>query len=163
MERADLLALIPRLKPLADEWAERQSASILDTGQPLDEKWIAIAKFVGVRDPSKVRVSVVPAIPKPDLLAACEAVDYLGPRTLGLTLFYGIFIVESAASDVLLRAHELRHVSQYEYLGSIPKFLDVYLPQLAKHPEGEAPLEVDANKAAAAVAAALMKAKRRSE
>lgn len=154
MNNADLLTLLPRLKPLADEWAEEQQARILETGEPLDEKWTEIAKFVGVCEPWKVRILVVPAIPKPEnpeLLAASEAVDFLGPDTVGLTLFHGIYLVEAFGLDVGLRAHELRHVFQYEQAGSIPRFLDVYLPQLLMSEKGMAPLEVDARKAADAL------------
>ena len=154
MDKAELLTLLPRLKPLADEWAEEQQARILETGEPLDEKWNEIAKFVGVREPWKVRVLVVPAIPKPEnseLLAACEAVDLLGPDTVGLTLFHGIYLVEALGLDVGLRAHELRHVFQYEQAGSIPRFLDVYLPQLLMNGKGMAPLEVDARQASDAL------------
>jgi hypothetical protein len=50
-----------------------------------------------------------------------------------------------------LRAHELRHVFQCEQAGSIPQFLDVYLPQLLMSEKGMAPLEVDARQAADAL------------
>lgn len=148
--------LLPRLKPLADEWAEEQQARILETGEPLDEKWTEIAKFVGVREPWEVRILVVLAIPKPEnpeLLAASEAVEFLliGPDTVGLTLFHGIYLVEAFGLDVGMRAHELRHVFQYEQAGSIRRFLDVYLPQLLMSEKGMAPLEVDARQASDAL------------
>jgi hypothetical protein len=154
MDRSELLASLPRLKPLADEWAEEQQAQILETGEPLDEKWTEIAKAFGVREPWKVRIRVVPAITKPEnaeLRAACEAVGFLGPDTVGLTLFHGIYLVEPVGLDVGLRAHELRHVLQYEQAGSIPRYLDVYLPQLLMSEKGMAPLEVDARQASDAL------------
>jgi hypothetical protein len=154
VDKADLLTLLPRLKPLADEWAEEQQARILEAGELLDEKWTEIAKFVGVREPWKVRILVVPAIPKPEnpaLLAACETLGVLGPGTVGLTLFHGIYLVEALGLDVGLRAHELRHVFQYEQAGSIPRYLDVYLPQLLMNENGMAPFEIDACQASDAV------------
>ena len=62
---------------------------------------------------------------------------------VGLTLGYGIFIV-SGHYTVRLISHECRHVYQYETLGSIDKFLPVYLQQIVEFGYAGAPLEVDA-------------------
>ena len=147
MDKELLRPMLPVLKPLAIEWAERQSRHVLAAGQPLDDKEILVARFVGVQEPEKVRLLAVPSIPEPEdptLLAACRAVDYLGPRTWGLTLFHGIYLLEIHALDVRLRAHELRHVHQYEQAGSIPQFLETYLPDLLDYDENISPSEVDA-------------------
>src|ERR1700690_2042738 len=47
----DLASALPRLLPVAVEWAERQSASIRETGVALDLAGIQLARGVGVRYP----------------------------------------------------------------------------------------------------------------
>jgi len=61
----------------------------------------------------------------------------------GLTLGYSILIV-SGHCTVPLLSHECRHVHQYETLGSIEKFLPVYLQQIVDHGYADAPFEIDA-------------------
>jgi len=83
------------------------------------------------------------ALGRIDTLQPAHRAGLLGPETLGLTLGYGIFIV-SGHDTVRLLSHEFRHVYQYETLGSIEKFLPVYLQQIVDFGYADAPLEVDA-------------------
>jgi hypothetical protein len=65
----------------------------------------------------------------------------------GLTLFYGIFVVEGTYSRRMI-AHECRHVQQYEERGSIQAFLQEYLPQILTVGYDDSPLEKDAENTA---------------
>jgi hypothetical protein len=148
----DLAALLPRLLPLAIEWAEECEAEILRYGRPLDTKGLALARAVEVGDPERVRVQHVLGIPWPDdpaLRRAAMATGLLGPGVEGLTLGHGIYIVgrrrdSPACGNPVLLSHECRHVHQYEQAGSIGTFLGEYLRQIAELGYEHAPYEVDA-------------------
>jgi hypothetical protein len=142
----DLLAVLPALLPRAIAWAEARSQEILSTGQPLTERGKRIARHSGVVSPDRIRVKIVPSIPRPDdteLLYAATSTGLLSPSSAGLTLGYGIYIAHAYQSDSLL-AHECRHVFQYESAGSIANFLPSYLMQIAEFGYEMAPYEIDA-------------------
>jgi Domain of unknown function (DUF4157) len=148
----DLLTELPRLLPLAVAWAEEYSTLILHTGLPLSEPELALARLVGVQSAGRVRVLAVPLIPapsEPTLAAACAQLQFLGPNTAGLTLGPGIFVKQGLESDRVLLAHELRHVAQYEQYPSIAAYLSVYIPELLRFGYAQAPMELDAQRAAA--------------
>jgi hypothetical protein len=148
----DLLTELPRLLPLAVAWAEEYSALILHTGLPLSEPELALARLVGLQSAGRVRVLAVPLIPapyEPTLAAACAQLQFLGPNTAGLTLGPGIFVKQGLESDRVLLAHELRHVAQYEQYPSITAYLSVYIPELLRFGYAQAPMELDAQRAAA--------------
>ena len=105
-----------------------------------------LATHVGIAKPGLVRIQYVSEIPLPKdplLLEVADATGLIGQNTAGITLGYGIFIVERHA-DVRLISHELRHVQQYESFGGIEGFLPVYLAQVASVGYRDAPLEQDA-------------------
>jgi hypothetical protein len=142
----DLAAQLPQLLPKAIAWAEARSAEITASGVPLTRVELRLAHLVGVQDPERVRILQVREIPQPQdpqLRQAVVATGFLGPRTIGLTLGYGIYIVAGHASNRLV-SHECRHVYQYEMAGSIRNFLPVYLAQIAADGYEAAPLERDA-------------------
>jgi len=141
----DLTTLL-QLLPQAIAWAQFQADHVAALGTPLTDNLLAVAQRVGVRKPELIRVKRVDHIPLPAdplLRKAARRAGLLGPNTLGLTLGYGIFIV-SGHDTVRLLSHEFRHVYQYETLGSIDKFLPVYLQQIVDFGYADAPLEVDA-------------------
>jgi len=93
----DLVKALPQLLPLAVEWAELRAREIRETGSPLTPKEQQLASSVGVRRSELVRIKIVPAVPvpqNPKLRAAAEQSGLLGPSTHGLTLGYGIYLVE---------------------------------------------------------------------
>jgi len=142
----DLPSALPRLLPLAVEWAERQSASIRETGVALDASAMQLASTVGVQHPERIRLTIVATIPLPEndeLRQAAVQSGLLGAGTIGLTLGYGIYLVEGRISDRLIR-HECRHVYQYERAGSIEAFLARYVPEVLEFGYLDAPLEKDA-------------------
>jgi hypothetical protein len=142
----DLSKELPRLLPLAVGWASSCSSEILETGIALTPREVHLARSVGVRCPERVRIQIVTAIPLPEdaeLRAAAVQAELIGPSTRGLTLGYGVYLVEGFVCDRLVR-HECRHVHQYEQAGSIEAFLRKYIPDVLEHGYWNAPDEVDA-------------------
>jgi hypothetical protein len=133
--------------PKAIAWAEARAQKAAETGDPLREEEMRVARAVGVARPELVRIETVGArLPMPDdpaLKAAAIEAGLLGPGMVGLTLGHAIFVCEGHRTARLM-AHELRHVHQYEQHGSIAAFLPVYLRQVLEVGYEEAPLEQDA-------------------
>lgn len=147
----DLKDALPELLPRAVDWAEMQQRLIQESGRPLSSEKQRLAARVGVSAPEEVRVWAVASIPTPGdplLASACERTGFLGPQTIGLTLFQGIYLRKDARHRRRLLAHELRHVHQHEERGSIASFLNDYLQQVLEYGYDDAPLEVDARTAA---------------
>ena len=138
----DLSGLLVR----AVAWAEEQSSWILENGRILTAEEAETAKKAGVAHPERVRISEVVRLPSPEdetLRHAALSLGLLGPSMVGLTLGYGIYIVGGKQSRFI--PHELRHVYQYERMGSsLSGFLTLYLQQLMKFGYEDAPLEIDA-------------------
>jgi hypothetical protein len=142
----NLHTLLPLLVPKAIAWAHEQSRLILQSGVPLTEKQTALAMQMGVAKPELVRIQFVSELPMPEdplLRQITDTTGVIGPHMAGLTLGYGIYVVEKHA-DVRLISHELRHVQQYESLGGIEAFMPVYLAQIASVGYYDAPLEQEA-------------------
>ena len=121
----DLRAELPKLLPLAISWAEERSREILNHGFALPDEYLPLARTVGVVQPELVRVVSVPALPLPQhpvLREAALQTGLLGPTMVGLTVGYGVLLVNGHFSPRLL-SHELRHVHQYESAGSIGAYL----------------------------------------
>lgn len=142
----DLLSTLPALAPKAIAWAEAHSSSIAQSGQPLNDALLAVAKSVGVLHPEFIRVAEVSSLPlpeDPDLKQAAIGTGLLGPGMVGLTLGHSIYVCRGHGTIRLL-SHEFRHVHQYENAGSIAAFLPVYLHQIATVGYSNAPFEIDA-------------------
>ncbi|MFJ7565439.1 hypothetical protein ACIQW9_00580 [Herminiimonas sp. NPDC097707] len=142
----NLLAALPALIPKAIEWAEAHSSFIEQSGQPLNDAFLAVARSVGVLHPELIRVAEVSSLPLPedlDLKLAAIGTGLLGPGMVGLTLGYGVYVCRGHGSIRLL-SHEFRHVYQYERASSIAAFLPVYLHQIATVGYQNSPLEIDA-------------------
>ena len=142
----DLEALLPILLPRAIKWVKEQSGHILESGSPLSDSGLALARAVGVARPEDIRILVVPKLPlpsDPDLQRVAIQTGLLGPEMVGVTFGYGMYLCDGHESNRLI-SHECRHVHQYEIAGSIDAFLPVYLHQIATVGYYDAPLEVDA-------------------
>jgi hypothetical protein len=142
----DLISALPKLLPLAIEWAESQSRHVAETGRPLHAADQTIAKRVGVRHSELIRTQLVDEFPLPDdpaLRHAALATGLLGPGTVAMTLGYSIFVLRGHMNPRLL-SHECRHVHQYEAAGSIAAFLPVYLQQIVRCGYHDSSLEQDA-------------------
>lgn len=142
----DLEAALPRLLPKAIAWADAQQEHALIHGRPLTPRELLLAVAVEVRQPERIRITIVPRLPlptDPELQQAALQTGLLGPEMIGLTLGFGIFVVEGHLTTRLL-SHECRHVCQYEVAGSIATFLPVYMQQIVTFGYAKAPFEVEA-------------------
>ena len=147
IDRQVLIDRFAELLPLATQWATNEQDRILREGRPLDADLAADARALGVRTPERVRWLVVETIARPKnrlLKAACDAIDFLGPETRGLTLGYAIFIRADCAAERALMRHELVHVAQYKRLGGIEPFLRQYLMECLVVGYEASPLEQEA-------------------
>jgi hypothetical protein len=150
MMNMDLSQHLSTLISLASSWAETQSNHILRFGIALSEDQLELARIVGVQKPERIRLMLVSEIAEPEheiLRAACKQLNFLGPDTEGLTLYYGIYIKKRLQLNRKLLAHEFRHVAQYEQQASILSYLSIYIPELLRYGYTNAPFEVDAETA----------------
>jgi hypothetical protein len=125
-----LLTTFPLLLPVASAWAEKQELIICEGGTPLTEAELADARRAGVSEPERIRVLRVETLPHPDdedMMFVAKRIGLFSPRSVGLTLGYGIIIRHGSWDDRAVLVHECVHVGQYEKLGGIRPFLSVYL------------------------------------
>ena len=142
----DLRSALPLLIPKAIAWAEAQSSSIGQIGQPLNDTLLSVARSVGVMHPELIRITEVPQLPlpeDPELRQAALATGLIGPNMIGMTFGYGIYVCHGHGTIRLL-SHEFRHTFQYEKAGSIAAFLPAYLQQIVTVGYHNAPFEIDA-------------------
>ena len=121
----DLRSALSRVLPKAITWAEDQYALIAQSGHPLTDLQLAVAKNVGVVHPERIRVAEVSCLPQPEdpeLRDVALATELFGTCLAGMTIGYGIYVCQGYASFDFL-SHEFRHVQQYEKAGSIAAFL----------------------------------------
>jgi hypothetical protein len=140
---ADVIVLAER----AADWAEAQARDSLARGVELTPAQAAIARQVGVANPTKVRLHVVEALPSPDdpvLVAAAGKIGLMPQAADGMTLGYAVLIKRGAERDSQLLRHELRHVAQYESRGGIRPFFAEHIPALLRFGYADSPFERDA-------------------
>ena len=133
--------------PLATAYAEEQEALILRDGVALTDQQCADAMLVGVKEPRRVRVLKVPAIPVPTQMVLAKANEYVGmisPQSASINYGYGIYLRQDLAENRPLLVHELVHISQYERLGGIGEFLKAYLKECLTVGHNNSPLEREA-------------------
>lgn len=138
---------LPEMIPRIVRWAEEVAKRALSQGAPLSSEWRSVAREVGVRNPAKVRILIVDAIPLPEGVALSAAAGRAGisaERAGAMTVGHAILVLRGQEGERSLLRHELRHVAQYEAAGGIAAFLAVHLPQLALHGYEDAPFERDA-------------------
>jgi hypothetical protein len=135
------------LLPLACAWAGKQERRILREGVPLIRAEREEAASIGVRYPERVRVLAVATIPLPMhrlLREAARSIGLISPQTVGMTLRYGIYVRLDCQSQRRLLVHELAHVAQYERLGGLREFLELYLMECLDPGYPLGPLEQEA-------------------
>ena len=133
--------------PLAVEWAEAKEKVILEHGVSLSSQYLQDAKSVGVKFPKRVRIYEVFQIPIPKhpiLRAAAEATQLISTATIGISLGYGIFILDNFSDDRYTIVHELVHTMQCEKLGGLHPFLKKYLWECLEIGYPQAPMEQEA-------------------
>ena len=157
VDRQTTIDQLEELLPLAAQWAAEQERHVLCEGVRLSEIELADAKAIGVRNPERVRLLRVDAVPipvHPMLRAAAASINFLTAAPRGLALDYGIFIRADHWRDRALIAHELVHTAQFQRLGGILPFLQTYIFQCATVGYQNAPLELEAVATAARVCSA---------
>jgi hypothetical protein len=150
------VAQVEQLLPLAAQWAIEQERRVLCEGVPLSESELADAKAVGVRNPERVRLLRVDAIPVPAhpmLKAAAASINFITAAPRGLALQNAIFVRSDHWRDRGLIAHELVHTAQYQRLGGVLPFLQTYIFQCATVGYQQAPLELEATATAERICA----------
>ena len=147
MDRQSTFDQLEELLPLAVQWAAEQERRVLCEGVPLSKIELADARVIGVRNPERVRLLRVAAVPVPAhpmLRAAAASMNFITAAPRGLALDCGIFIRSDHWRDRALIAHELVHTAQYQRLGGILPFLQTYIVQCATVGYANAPLEKEA-------------------
>lgn len=125
-----LLSSLPSLLPFAYAWAEKHEKIWLETGVPLDHDQMADARRAGVREPERIRVVHTEALPQlesEEMTFIATRMGLFTPRSVGLTVGYGICLLHRFSNDRPVLVHEFVHVGQYERLGGVRPFLDQYL------------------------------------
>ena len=125
-----LLTQMQSYLPAAYGFAERHEALILKHGDPLGDQEQHDARRAGVIQPGKIRIVSVAELPEPENSEMMFVARHMGlfqPHSVGLTFGYGIYIRLDCRADRHHVVHECVHVGQYERLGGIRPFLDIYL------------------------------------
>jgi hypothetical protein len=157
MDRQTTIDQLEQLLPLAVQWAAEQERRVLCQGLRLSKVELSDAKAIGVRNPERVRLLRVDAVPVPAhpiLRSAAASINFLAAAPRGLALDYGIFVRADHWRDRQLIAHELVHTAQFQRLGGILPFLQTYIFQCATVGYPNAPLELEAIETAARVCSA---------
>jgi len=105
---------LPALLPRILAWANTQAADISRQGTPLNAAGLALASRVGVAEPERIRIGIVPTVPAPEdpeLRQLAMEQNLIGPHTAGLTVGYGIFIVEGPPDVAIAGARVSARVS----------------------------------------------------
>jgi hypothetical protein len=142
-QKAEISMLLPSLI----EWAERLAKRALAEGVPLNNILRNAAMILGIKDVDAVRILAVPSIPDPENQRTVELGTLFGmpfSNVDGITFGHGILVRHSCAHDNSLLTHELVHVRQYEHVGTIARYLPVYVQQLTQHGYHNMPLEREA-------------------
>ncbi|EUC70002.1 hypothetical protein Y017_11295 [Alcanivorax sp. 97CO-5] len=132
--------------PRVTAWAKKHHDLIQVEGVELNDAGADMARSVGVEDPNRIRVMLVDEIPfreDPVIYRIAKSVGMFSGQVMGITFGHSIYIVKGCESAQLF-SHEFRHVYQYETLGSIQDFMEVYLEQVLEFSYDKAPLELDA-------------------
>ena len=130
----------------ANIWVTETLRLHKNNGRTLNEAETKIALEIGVANSEKIRVIETDNMPEPSVyqLSALRMQNGLRySHTAGLTLGYFVFIKKGSMSNHLL-AHELRHVYQFEQIGSLEKMIQRYLQEIMQFGYQNAPLELDA-------------------
>jgi hypothetical protein len=154
MDRQTTIDQLEQLLPLAVQWAAEQERRVLCEGLSLSKVELADARAIGVRNPERVRLLPVDAVPVPAhpmLRAAAASISFLAAAPRGLALDCGIFVRADHWRDRELIAHELVHTAQFQRLGGILPFLQTYISQCATVGYPNAPLELEAIATAARI------------
>lgn len=133
-------------------WANEMELAGLNSGKPLDEKQLAIAKEIGLQKPENVRLVYVDKVPFPYenilLRVVGEAVGFIGDGIVNNAQVFGFSIYVRKGYELTTPnlAHELVHVLQIER-ASLEQVITQHFADLSRYGYDNSPLEVEAFKA----------------
>ena len=142
-------ALSTKLKhflPPTLAWYDSVEAQLLPIGRPLSAQEQEVARGVGVKAPSEVRVVVLkefPMPPDPELRVEAERFGLGSSFEGGRTTGYAVMLKPRYATNREVLTHELVHVGQQERMGH-SAFLRRYLLEVEVLGYARSPLELEA-------------------
>lgn len=147
---------LPLWLPLAAIWARMEEKLVLRRGVALEEPFLADAAAMGVSHPERIRLLKVNRVPLPRsrlLYAIGKMAGLSSDTTTGMSVRYGIFIRSEFWGNRHLIAHECVHTAQYERLGGMRPFLNLYLRECLDLGYLDSPLEQEARRRSAEIPA----------
>jgi hypothetical protein len=137
---------LPELFPHIEAWVRSLQRKAVTFGQRSPPLYRPFAEAAEVRNPERIYILAVEAIPRPDHQRIAELAEQIGlltDATGAITAGYGILVRSDCIGDLKLIVHEIVHVEQYERLG-VSDFLLQYIQQLNEYGYKKAPLEIEA-------------------
>ncbi|MDR2674419.1 MAG: hypothetical protein LBC18_06015 [Opitutaceae bacterium] len=141
---------IDELVGLVVPQCEELARCAADQGLALTPELLRLAVRVGVMEPEKIRLLIVPRVPMPRspeirsvFTAAGLSLEHLG----SITQHHAIIMREGQHRRSEIWCHELRHVAHHECFGGTRGFMTVYVQELIHFGYGLGPLEIDAKHA----------------
>lgn len=119
-----------------------------EEGRVLTSEEQALARKIGIKDISSVRLIFVNVFPIPkdaSLSQLCEQMGFNSSKMAGFTYGHAIYIRNQYSNSREILAHEMTHITQYEKLG-VEGFVERYLLELSVVGYRNAPLELEAYK-----------------
>lgn len=150
--------IVETLLPLATLWAAWQERRILRCGRALQSDERQVAAALGVAEPDRVRVMIVPRVPLPAprwLIRRLSHMTDLTSQPCGMALGHGIFLDDAHACRLDVLAHELVHTTQFERHESLHGFLRQYLTECVRDGYSCAAMELEAVERSASALLAL--------
>lgn len=131
------------------DWASDTEAAGLQLGKPLNAAQLEIAKEIGIKQPEKVRLVYVDAVPfpyhNPMLKLVGEATGFIGEGIINNAQVFGysIYVRKDYPLTTPKLAHELVHVLQIER-ASLKQVITQHFADLLKYGYDNSPLEQEA-------------------
>lgn len=131
------------------DWAGDTEVAGLQLGEPLSAAQLALAAEIGIKQPEKVRLVYVDAVPfpyhNPMLKLVGEATGFIGEGIINNAQVFGysIYVRKDYQLDTPKLAHELVHVLQIER-ASLEQVITQHFADLLKYGYDNAPLELEA-------------------
>ncbi|MCV2886327.1 hypothetical protein OE749_16655 [Aestuariibacter sp. AA17] len=141
--------LFEYLLPQYIAWAHQIEDKGLQSGTPLDESGIELAKDIGIKAPENVRVIYVDSVPYPYENPALKemglSLGFIGEGIVNNAQVFGysIYVRKGYELDRPRLAHELVHVLQIER-SNLNDVVMQHISDLAQYGYQNAPLEVEA-------------------
>lgn len=135
------------IAPILALWVRHHESKICKQGRQLSEEETKYAIDLGILCYDKVYILEVAKVPSglpPFIEKWLQRMHFPAGNAAGMSMRYGIYIDKSYRSNIELIRHELVHTAQYEHLGSLRKFLQLYIYQMMALGYQNAPLEMDA-------------------